>query len=199
MKVLVACEYSGRVREAFRALGHDAMSCDLQPSEDASIHHHQGDVLDVLDGGWDIIVAHPPCTYLCNSGVQHLHTRPERWERMREAAQFFRTLWHADARVGVCVENPIPHRYAVEAIGDKYTQIVHPYQHGEMERKATCLWLRGLPRLAATDDVYEEMLARPIAEQHRMHRMPDSKARAKKRSLTYQGIADAMASQWGRI
>lgn len=193
--MLIACEFSGIVRTAFAALGHDATSCDLLPTERPG-QHIQGDVLDVLGDGWDLMVAHPPCTYLTNSGVCHLHATdsggsilkgPKRWVAMFEAARLFRAMWNAPIE-RVAIENPIPHRYARDLIGD-YTQIVHPWQHGHGETKATCLWLRGLPPLMCSNIVQGR-------EQTR-HRLSPSANRWKLRSVTYQGIADAMANQWG--
>jgi hypothetical protein len=209
MKVLVACEFSGRVREAFRAKGHDAWSCDLLPSDDDSPYHYQRDVFDVLGFGWDLMIAHPPCTYLCNSGVSWLYKKnvhapgtsfaknEKRWKQLAEGASFFNYLLNTNAVDKVAVENPIPHKYAVEMIGRKYDQIVQPWMFGDMERKATCLWLKGLPKLVETNNVKEEMLKLPKNVQQRLHYLPPSKDRAKLRSTTFQGIADAMAEQWG--
>ena len=197
MRVLVACEYSGRVREAFRALGHDAWSCDLLPADDESEYHYQCDVREVLDNGWDLMVAHPPCTYLTNSGVRWLHTDPERWQHLDEAAEFFSALLDANIPKK-CIENPIPHRYALERIGNRrYTQLIQPYMFGHMETKATCLWLVGLDPLEPTTDLKEQTMALPASQRGRIHRLPPGEDRWKLRSLTYQGIADAMASQWG--
>ena len=197
MRILVACEYSGRVREAFRKLGHDAWSCDLLPSDDNSPYHIQGDVLKILDDGWDMMIAHPPCTYLTNAGVSWLHKRPERWEQMKDGAEFFKTLLDAPIPL-IAVENPIMHKYAVEIIGRRQDQVVQPWMFGHMERKGTCLWLKGLPKLAHTDNVKEEMLKLPKNKQQRLHYLPPSKDRWKLRSTTYQGIANAMAEQWGK-
>jgi len=124
MKVLIACEFSGIVRDAFAKKGHDAWSCDLLPTEIPG-NHIQGDVCDILDDGWDMMIAHPPCTYLANSGVRWLHERPERWEKLKEAADFFRTLLNAPIE-RICIENPIPHKYAIYLIGRKYDQIIQP-------------------------------------------------------------------------
>ena len=199
MRILIACEYSGKVREAFRALGHDAWSCDLLPADDDSPHHIQGDVLEVIGQGWDMMIGHPPCTFLSNSGVCHLHTDPSRWAKLDAGAAFFKALMDADIP-RIAIENPIPHKYAVERIGGvKYTQIVQPWMFGHAERKATCLWLKGLPKLTETDNVKEEMLALPRNKQHRLHYLPPSADRWKIRSETFQGIADAMAAQWGEV
>ena len=188
MKVLVACEFSGVVRRAFRARGHDAWSCDLLPAEDASEYHIQGDVLEVLGDGWDMMIFHAPCTRLCNSGVRWLEERGL-WDDMKAGAIFFKTLLNYEKipkRVG---ENPIPHHYAVDEIGCKYDQIIHPWQHGHGEKKATCLWVRGLPLLQPTNIVAGRLA--------RCHGESPGDDRWKRRSRTYPGIAEAMAEQWG--
>jgi hypothetical protein len=195
MKVLIACEYSGTVRDAFTALGHYAMSCDLLPT-DAPGLHYQGSVLDILDKGWDLMIAHPPCTYLTNSGVCHLYTKPDRWKDLIDGAVFFRELLNAPIPK-ICIENPIQHKYAASIIGKKHTQVIQPWMFGHMESKATCLWLKGLPMLQPTDDVKEEMKKLPKNVQQRLHYLPPSKDRWKIRSTTYKGIATAMAEQWG--
>tara|TARA_Y100000361_G_C11131064_1_gene328962 strand:+ start:407 stop:997 length:591 start_codon:yes stop_codon:yes gene_type:complete len=196
MRVLVACEYSGRVREAFRKQGHTAWSADLLPADDGSLYHYEGDVRDILDKKWDLMVAHPPCTYLSNSGVRWLHTDPDRWDLMKDGADFFKELLDADIPKKA-IENPIPHKYAVERIGRKYDQLIQPYQFGHKETKATCLWLQGLPKLEPTTDLKEETMALPAKERARIHHLPPSADRWKIRSTTYQGFADAMAEQWG--
>lgn len=200
MKVLVACEFSGIVREAFAALGHDAWSCDLLDTEIPG-KHVIGDVLGILNVGWDLMVAHPPCTYLSNSGVRHLHSIPSRkgkvtqvhgaarWEAMYEAALFFVRLALAPIKY-IALENPVPHRYAREIIGG-YAQLIQPWQFGHGETKATCLWLKGLPPLLPTKIVE--------GREARVHRTPPSKDRWKVRSRTFAGIAQAMAQQWGQV
>ena len=195
LKVLVACEYSGRVRDAFTKLGHFAMSCDLLPS-DAPGLHYQGDVFDIIDSGWDLMIAHPPCTYLTNSGVTWLHKDPARWALLDEGAAFFKALLECPIP-RKCIENPIQHKYAKERIGKKQSQIVQPWMFGHMEQKATCLWLEGLPLLQPTNIVKDEMIKLPKRERERLHYLPPSPDRWKLRSTTYQGIADAMAAQWG--
>ena len=187
MKVLIACEYSGRVRDAFIAQGHQAVSCDLLPT-DSPGPHYQGDVFDIINDGWDLMIAHPPCTYLSNSGVSWLHKRPERWEQMREGAEFFKALLDADIP-RIAIENPIMHKYAVEIIGRRQDQVIQPWQFGHGESKATCLWLKGLQELEPTQIVE--------GREQRMHLLPPSKDRWKIRSTTYQGIANAMSEQWG--
>ena len=224
MRVLVACEYSGKVREAFRKLGHDAWSCDLLPSDDNSSYHIQGDVLKWLDKhprqfkhsvgshsddnrdsarvechcleGWNLMIAHPPCTYLTNAGVSWLYRKEGRWEDMREGAEFFKKLLDAPIPF-IAVENPIMHKYAVEIIGRRQDQVIQPWMFGHMEQKATCLWLKGLPLLKPTNDVKEEMNKLPKEVRQRLHYLPPSKDRWKIRSETFQGIADAFAAQWG--
>ena len=197
LRVLVACEYSGRVREAFRALGHDAWSCDILPSDDNSPNHITGDALALLGDGWDLMVAHPPCTYLTNSGVCHLHKDAARWPKLFNAAEFFAAMISAPIP-RIAVENPIMHKYARRLTGaGKATQIVQPWMFGHTEQKATGLWLKGLMPLRETNNVRTEMMALPINERQRLHYLPPSPDRWKLRSTTYQGIADAMAMQWG--
>lgn len=197
MNVLVACEYSGRVRDAFIRKGHNAISCDILPT-DVSGPHYQGDVLDILNDGWDLMIGHPPCTYLCNSGVSHLHKDESRWARLDEGAEFFKLLWESDIP-RIAIENPIMHKYAKERIGcGKQTQIVQPWQYGHPEQKATCLWLKGLPELVESNNVYREMLKLPKRQRQRLHMMgPSNPDRWKLRSETFLGIAEAMAEQWG--
>lgn len=186
MRVLVACEFSGIVRSAFEALGHDAWSCDMLPSERPG-NHLQDDILHHLDEGWDMMIAHPPCTRLCNSGVRWLDER-DLWGEMDDACWFFATLLYAPIPK-VAIENPIPHRYAVRGIGRKYDQIVQPWMFGHPETKAICLWLRGLPNLTPTKKVE--------GREHRVHRESSCRERWKHRSRFFSGVADAMASQWG--
>jgi len=193
MKVLVACEFSGRVRDAFRKRGHYAVSCDELPTESTKAYHVIGDVLDFLDSGWDLMIAHPPCTRLCNSGVRWLKEL-NLWEDLYFAISFFNLLQDAPIPK-IAIENPIPHKYAVNGVGarskgiGKYDQIIQPWQFGHGETKATCLWLKGLPKLKPTNIV--------DGREARIHKMSPSKNRGRLRSLTFQGIADAMAEQWG--
>lgn len=200
--VLIACEFSGTVREEFKRLGFNVWSCDLLETEIPG-QHIQGDVLDYIDNnpfnnnqGWDLIIAHPPCTYLTNSGVCWLYKKPNRWEDMKEGALFFKQLLNAPCK-HIVIENPIPHKYALEIIGKKYTQIIHPWQHGHKENKATCLWIKGLQPIKETNNVKEEMLKLSKKEQQRLHYLPPSRERWKLRSKTFQGIAKAMALQFG--
>jgi hypothetical protein len=196
LKILIACEYSGRVRDAFTKLGHDATSCDLLDS-DAPGKHYKGDVRDVLNDGWDLMIAHPPCTYLTNSGVCWLHKDPDRWPLLDDGAAFFKMLLDAPIPK-IAIENPIMHKYAKERIGNvKQSQVIQPWMFGHMEQKATCLWLKGLPLLKETENVKEGMMLLPKNERERLHYLPPSADRWKLRSTTYQGIANAMATQWG--
>lgn len=184
MKVLVACEFSGTVREAFRAAGHDAWSCDLLPTEREG-PHFQCDVRDVLDRGWDLMVAHPPCTHLASSGLHWNRRDPARAAKTEEALAFVSLLLAAPIPK-IAVENPIG---CISTRIRKPDQIVQPWQFGHGETKATCLWLVGLPPLAPENVV--------DGREQRVWRMPPGKDRWKKRSLTYPGIAAAMARQWG--
>ena len=197
MRVLVACEYSGRVRDAFIAMGHDAMSCDLLPTE-AGGPHYQGNVFDLDLRKFDLMVAHPPCTYLTNSGVSWLHKDPSRWAMLDDGAAFFKALLNAPV-ARIAVENPIMHKYAKDRIGGvRQSQVVQPWMFGHMEQKATCLWLKGLPLLKETNNVKAEMLRLPDRERQRLHYLSPGPDRWKERSRTYEGIAAAMADQWGR-
>jgi hypothetical protein len=201
MNVLVACEFSGVVRDAFIAKGHNAVSCDLLPTESPG-PHIQEDVLEAIKnndykyGDFDLLIAHPPCTYIANSGVQWLHKDILRWHEMKRASIFFKALLDADIPKK-CIENPIPHKYGVKIIGRKYDQIVQPWMFGHTEKKATCLWLEGLPKLKPTNIVKDEMERLPKNQQQRSYYLPPGKDRSKLRSITFQGIADAMAEQWG--
>ena len=197
MRVLIACEFSGKVREAFNALGHDAMSCDVLPSE-VEGNHYQGDVRDLIGEKFDLLIAHPPCTYLCNSGVRWLHKDATRWDKLRDGAAFFNLFLDWDCP-RVCIENPIMHKYAKELIGGvKYSQIIQPYMFGHLESKATCLWLKGLNPLIPTNNVKKEWERLPKKHAQRIHMLPPSKDRGKLRSITFKGIAEAMATQWGK-
>tara|TARA_R100000808_G_scaffold23928_1_gene53880 strand:+ start:610 stop:1194 length:585 start_codon:yes stop_codon:yes gene_type:complete len=194
MRVLIACEFSGVVTNAFRLKGHEAWSCDILPTDSNPDWHIQGDVLKQLDKNWDMMIAHPPCTYLCNSGVSWLHKDESRWVELEKASEFFKTLLEYDIPK-ICVENPIPHKYGKLP---KYSQIVQPYEYGHPERKATCLWLKNLPKLKPTNNVKDEMLKLPKTQQQRTFYVP-IKDRAKNRSITFEGIAQAMVEQWGNV
>lgn len=186
MKILVACEFSGVVRRAFRERGHDAWSCDLLPAEDGREYHIQGDVLGILRDGWDGVIAHPPCTRLTVAGA--------RWFKGKEAEQaaaiaFVEAIWNAGIS-RTAIENPIGVLSTRSSLG-KPTQIIQPWQFGHGETKATCLWLRGFPPLVPTNIV--------AGREARIHRMAPSPNRWKERSRTYTGIAAAMADQWDAI
>lgn len=183
MKVLVACEFSGTVRDAFIARGHDAMSCDLLPTEKPG-PHYQGDVRDVLGKGWDLMIAHPPCTHLAVSGARWF---AEKAHEQAEALEFVRLLMDADIP-RIAIENPVS---IISSRIRKPSQVIQPWQFGHGEVKGTCLWLKNLPILQPTQIVE--------GREARIHRMPPSADRWKLRSMTYQGIADAMADQWGRV
>jgi len=197
MRVLVACEYSAVVRDAFRERGHDAWSCDLLPTEGDPTWHLQESVLHVMckDPFWDLVIAHPPCTYLANSGAKHLYLgmkkengiNPERWENMEYAAMFFKTFLALPCPVAI--ENPIMHGHGKALIGMEQSQVIQPWMFGHGETKATCLWLKDLPPLVPTDIV--------DGREARVHRMAPSPDRWKERSRTLPGIATAMAEQWG--
>ena len=161
LNVLIACEFSGAIRNEFRKLGHNAFSCDIVKSEDNSPHHFICDVRNTINAyEWDLMIAHPPCTYLTNSGVCHLHKDETRWEKLDEGAKFFKQLLNANIPM-ICVENPIMHKYAKERIGNiKQSQIIQPWMFGHTEQKATCLWLKGLPLLIETNNVKEEKIGR---------------------------------------
>jgi hypothetical protein len=195
-RILVACEFSGVVRRAFAARGFDAWSCDLLPSEDRSNKHIIGDARDYLNDGWDLMVAHPPCTRLCNSGVRWLSVPPPgktiatMWDELREAAALFSAFWNAPIP-RVAIENPVMHHHAKALIADyrPFAQSVQPWQFGHPETKRTCLWLRSLPCLTPTNIVE--------GREARVHRMPPGKNRWRERSRFFNGIAEAMAQQWG--
>ena len=197
MKMLVACEFSGTVRRAFRDAGHDAWSCDLLPAEDGSNQHVIGDARDILDWGWDLlIVAHPPCTRLCNSGVRWLHGPPpgksteQIWSELDEAAELFSMFWNAPIE-RICIENPVMHKHAKARIKNyrDFAQSIQPWQFGHGETKRTCLWLKNLPPLTSTDIVE--------GREARIHRMPPGPDRWRERSRFFPGVAAAMADQWG--
>ncbi len=210
MRVLIACEFSGQVRRAFRARGHDAWSCDLLPAEDGSEFHFQQDISTVLAMethinknwayDWDLLIAHPPCTYLCNSGVRWLSSgitlNPERHAKMKEACDFFAQLYAAPIPK-VCIENPVMHKYARDYLQETWrclrhdarpTQTIQPWQFGHGEIKRTCLWLHGLPELKSTNIVE--------GRKPRVHYASPGPNRWKERSRTLEGIAKAMAEQW---
>ena len=185
MRVLVACEYSGRVRDAFIARGHDAMSCDLLPTE-VEGPHYVGDVRDVLHDGWDLLIAHPPCTHLAVSGARHFAAKQASGVQ-QEALEFVRLLLDAPIE-RIALENPVS---IISSRIRKPDQIIQPWQFGHGETKATCLWLKNLPLLTPTNVV--------DGRSDRIHKMPPGPNRWKERSRTYQGVALAFAEQWGAL
>lgn len=185
MKVLVACEFSGRVRDAFTALGHDAISCDLLDTESPG-KHFKGDVLEILNQHWDLVIAFPPCTDLCVSGARWFEKKRQDGSQQR-SIEFFMQFVHCNAK-RVAIENPIG------IMSTKYRkpdQIIQPFEHGHGETKATCLWLKNLPPIVPTNIV--------DGREQRVWKMGPGPERAKMRSLTYQGVANAMAAQWGHL
>jgi hypothetical protein len=208
MRVLVACERSGVVRRAFLACGHDAWSCDTEAADDGSNRHIRGDVRDHLNDGWDLLaVMHPPCTVLCNSGVKHLYIggRKEngpyapRWDALTEAAEFYRSLRDAVQIPRRAVENPVMHGHAIKATKRGNVQFVQPWWFGDPYFKATGLELIGLPPLIATNRL---MPPKANTDAHKqwsaVHREPPGPDRARRRSQTFPGMANAMANQWGK-
>lgn len=199
MRVLVACEFSGIVRRAFAARGHDAWSCDLLPAEDGSNRHLVGDARQYLADGWDLLmVAHPPCTRLCNSGVRWLSVPPagrtseDLWTELDEGAGLFSTFWNAPIE-RIAVENPVMHKHAKQRIANyqEPSQSIQPWQYGHGETKRTCLWLKNLPPLVPTNIV--------PGRTPRVHHMSPGPNRWRERSRFFAGIANAMADQWGGI
>jgi site-specific DNA-cytosine methylase len=192
MRVLIACEYSGVVREAFRKRGHDAWSCDLLESDDSSPFHFKQDVLEVLVQGWDLMIAHPPCTHLAVSGAKHFHKKVK---EQAEALDFVRVLLNAPISK-IALENPVS---VISSKIRKPDQIVQPWMFGDPFTKTTCLWLKGLPKLVPTKIV--DKGARHVTKSGKSlpqwYNLPPSKDRWKIRSRTFQGFADAMAEQWG--
>lgn len=231
LKVLIACEFTGTVRRQFEELGHDAWSCDLRPSEDQTNRHIVGDVREVMTWGWDLmIIAHPPCTRLCNSGVRWINdpskmkncgpdfTDAEKaeWpslsdeqkkakmqEKLREGAELFSDLWNAPVPMIAC-ENPVMHKHAKALIRnyEEFAQSVQPWQYGDWETKRTCLWLKGLKPLVPTYRTLDEARkglgkSAKAKPDNRVHSCPPGPEREKERSRFFDGIARAMAEQWG--
>lgn len=199
------------MRDAFRSKGHDAWSCDLEPSDSPSDYHYQGDVFDILDQDWDLGIFHPPCTYLANSSSKHLYIDgkkengpdPERWKQLRAGARFFKRLYRTPLIPRGAYENPIMLGVAKDAAGiGKQTQTIQPWMFGDPEQKATCLWLRDVPPLVPiykTWDECREALKLPVDAKPKqaVHLEPPGPDRWKMRSRTYPGIAKAMGDQWG--
>ena len=192
MKVLIACEYSGIVRDAFAAKGHDAWSCDILPTENEG-NHFQGDVLEYLDKGWDMMIAHPPCTYLSNAGARFLYPKgklnKDRYKLGLKAKKFFMALYNTPINK-ICVENPISSKiFALP----KYSQIIQPYEYGHPIQKRTCLWLKNLSQLKPTNITYKKQSTKIPGNWFNK----GGKDRQKNRSKFFKGIAKAMADQWG--
>ena len=195
-RVLVACEFSGVVRDAFAARGWDAWSCDLLASEKPG-NHYQGDVRDMLSEKWDMLIGHPPCTYLANSGARWLFEKPGRWELLDQSCAFFCELMNAPIK-HVAIENPWPHKWGMERIGRKPDCKIQPWEHGHEQKKTTCLWLRGLPILLPSKIVGPPPKDPLEAKRwESVWREPPGENQAKNRSRTFPGIAAAMAKQWG--
>ena len=192
MRVLIACEMSGRVRDAFKALGHDAWSCDILPTLQPG-NHIQGDALEVVKWGWDLMIAHPPCTYLSNAGARHLYPQKvlntDRLQKGLTAKELFMALWEAPIE-RICIENPVPSK----VFGlPPYGQVIQPWEFGHPFSKKTCLWLKGLPPLMPTDIVGKTESTKVAGNWFNK----GGKDRQINRSVTFQGIANAMAAQWG--
>jgi len=196
MHVLVGCEYSGRVRDAFIDKGHTAVSCDFLPSESGKGLHYQGDIFDIIDDGFDLMIAHPPCTYLAVSGL-HWNGRIEgRAEKTEDSLVFVQKLM--DAKIHrICIENPVS---CISSRIRKPDQIIQPWWFGEDASKKTCLWLKNLPLLVETNRLPGDASTRRANQtESGQNKLPPSDTRWKDRSRTYQGIADAMAQQWGNV
>jgi site-specific DNA-cytosine methylase len=192
MKILIACEYSGIVRDAFTRKGHDAMSCDILPTESEG-KHYQGDIFDVLYDDWDMMIAHPPCTHLSVSGARWFTEGKKPMYLREQALDFVRKLMEAPIKK-IAIENPVS---VISSHIRKSDQMINPYQFGHKEQKRTCLWLKNLPKLKETNNVKEEMMKLPISVRTRIHYLGSNKG--KERSKFYTGIADAMAEQWGAV
>jgi len=192
MKILIACEYSGIVRDAFTRKGHDAMSCDILPTESEG-KHYQGDIFDVLYDDWDMMIAHPPCTHLSVSGARWFTEGRKPMYLREQALDFVRKLMEAPIKK-IAIENPVS---VISSHIRKSDQMINPYQFGHKEQKRTCLWLKNLPKLKETNNVKEEMMKLPIAVRTRIHYLGSKKG--KERSKFYTGIAEAMAEQWGAV
>jgi hypothetical protein len=192
IKVLVACEESQTVTKAFRSRGFEAYSCDIQDCSGGHPEWHiKGDALEQLDKGWDLIIAHPPCTHLAVSGARWFKEGKKPLYLQEEAAEFFMRFVNAPAKF-IAVENPV---CIMSTKYRKPNQIINPFQFGHPEQKKTCLWLKGLPNLVETNNVYDYMMTLPIKERTRIHWFGSNKS--KERSKTYTGIAEAMVEQWG--
>ena len=198
MKVLIGCEYSGTVRDAFINRGHDAVSCDLLDTEIPG-PHYKGDVQDMLDDYWDLIIIHPPCTALTVAGNSTYGEGQPKYDERLQAAEWTKELWELCKKKSprVCLENPVG--VLQRLAGFPKPQYIQPYQFGHMEQKKTGLYLYNLPELKETNNVYEQMMQLPKNKRERLHYLPPSEDRWKIRSTTFKGIADAMAEQWGAL
>lgn len=195
MKVLIACEYSGVSRRAFEALGHDVISADFEPADDGAANHYQGDVFDLIGKQhFDLMVAHPPCTDIAVSGAAWFKEKIADG-RQQSALDFVQRLMDAPIE-RIAIENPVS---VISSKIRKPDQIIQPWMFGHMEQKATCLWLKNLPKLVETKNVKAEMMFLPKRERERLHYLPPSPTRWKERSRTYPGIAEAWAAQWGSL
>ena len=214
LRVLVACEESQAVCKAFREKCHEAYSCDIQDCSGGHPEWHiKGDATEALySKNWQLIIAHPPCTFMANSGVRWLFDSngkriAKRWVDLYRALKFWNEfiIYQEYTGVSMAIENPIPHRYAKNSVEGwpkgigNYNQIIHPWQFGHLETKQTCLWLHNLPLLMPTNNVQEEMMKLPYGQRAKVHHAPPGPERAKIRSKTYEGIAKAMADQWGDV
>ena len=202
MRILIACEFSGIVRDAFIENGHYVESCDLLPTESPG-PHHQGDVIEYLnqfpDGHFHLIIAHPECTKLCVSGNRHYGEGKDKYYQRVEAVEWTLMFWELAKRKGkmVCFENPVGVLHRMSEGKIPKAQYIQPHMFGHKEQKKTGLHLHRLPPLLASENVYAEMMKLPKRERERIHHMPPSTDRSKIRSTTFQGIADAMSEQWG--
>lgn len=196
MKVLVLCEYSGRVRDSFIKRGHNAISCDLSET-DAIGPHYKGDAFNMLNQEWDLIIAHPPCTALCVAGNRTYGKGKEKHHERLEAAEWTQKLWTKCKQVSnsVCFENPVGVLHSLTNMPK--ANYVQPYEFGHLEQKKTGLYLYNLPILNHENNVYDEMMLLPKTVRERLYYLSPSVNRGKIRSLTYQGIANAFANQWG--
>ena len=196
MRILIACEESGTVRDAFTKLGHDAMSCDLQPSR-TNGKHYQGSVFDIINDGWDMMIAHPPCTHIAVSGARHFKQKIADG-RQQEAIDFFMAMINAPIE-RIAVENPI---CIMSRVYKKPDQIIQPFMFGDAERKTTCLWLKNMPLLIPTNIVEPELIITPAGDKlskwHYDSYKLKNEDKSKMRSKTFQGMADAMAEQWSK-
>jgi len=196
MRVLIACEFSGIVRDAFSRRGHDAWSCDLLPTESELTRkegkHIQGDVLNILNDGWDLMIAHPPCTYLCRNNAKCIYNG--KYIEFKKAVYFFNKLKNANINK-VCIENPVPHKIAKQEMGD-YSQLIQPWQFGHDYSKKTCLWLIGLPKLKRTKIVKVSYVVTKNGFKYTSGWYKTAR-NWRDRSRTFKGIAKAMAEQWG--